>query len=113
MAGRFLYGLLLSSHLNDSCLQMILISGILGGLIIFGGNGEYLRTAGPAGLMTAIIYVGLNAIFVMEGLSEMIVLWPVSNAMVEFVRTFIDSDLAIVVGLAYWHVPSPASRGLF
>jgi yeast amino acid transporter len=81
---------------------MILISGILGGLIIFGGNGQFLRTAGPAGFMTAILYVGANAIFVMEGLSEMIVLWPISNAMVEFVRMFVDEDLAIVVGLAYW-----------
>ncbi len=85
-------------------MQMILVSGILGGGIIFGGNGDYLRTAGPAGLMTAIGYVGLNAICVMEGLSELIVLWPVSNAMVEFVRTFIDDDLALVVGLAYWYV---------
>ena len=83
---------------------MILISGIIGGLIIFGGNGQFLRTAGPAGLMTAICYVGANAIFVMEGLSELIVLWPVSNAMVEYVRTFVDEDLALVVGLAYWYV---------
>ena len=54
--------------------------------------------------MTAIVYVGLKAICVMEGISELIVLWPVSNAMVEFVRTFVDEDLALVVGLAYWHV---------
>ena len=83
---------------------MILISGIIGGLIIFGGDGEFLRTAGPAGVMTAILYVGFNAIFVMEGLSELVVLWPVSNAMVEYVRTFVDEDLALVVGLAYWFV---------
>lgn len=90
----------------EPCLsvQMILISGILGGLILFGGNGQFLRTAGPAGFMTAVVYVGLNAIFVMEGLSELIVLWPVSNAMVEFVHTFVDQDLALVVGLAYWCV---------
>ncbi len=86
---------------------MILISGIIGGLIIFGAHGQYLRTAGPAGLMTALLYVGFNAIFVMEGLSELIVLWPVSNAMVEYVRVFIDEDLALVVGLAYWFVTQP------
>src|ERR1700759_5557599 len=89
---------------------MILISGIIGGLIIFGGDGEYLRSAGPAGLMTAIVYVGLNAIFVMEGLSELIVLFPVSNAMVEFVRTFVDEDLSLVIGLAYWQIPQSSSE---
>ena len=40
----------------------------------------------------------------MEGLAEMIVLWPVSNAMVEYVRVFVDRDLAIVVGLSYSYV---------
>ena len=88
--------------------QMILISGIIG-VTIFATNGEFLRTAGPAGLMTAIAYVGINAIFVMEGLSELIVLWPVSNAMVEYVRTFVDEDLALVVGLTYWYLLLPFS----
>jgi amino acid transporter len=40
---------------------------------------------------------------VMEGICEMIVLWPISNAMIEFVRAFVDEDLAIVVGIAYWY----------
>lgn len=31
----------------------------------------------------------------------MIVLWPISNAMIEFVRAFVDLDLAIVVGITY------------
>lgn len=52
--------------------------------------------------MTAIAFVGINAICVMEGLGEMVVLWPVSNAMMAYVRKFVDRDLAIVVGIAYW-----------
>jgi amino acid transporter len=39
---------------------------------------------------------------VMEGVCEQIVLWPISNPMIEFVRAFVDRDLAIVVGIAYW-----------
>jgi amino acid transporter len=80
---------------------MIAISGIIG-VTILSTNGEYLRTAGPAGLLTVIAFVGAAAICVMEGLSEMVVLWPVSNAMVEYVRSFVDRELALVVGFAYW-----------
>lgn len=83
---------------------MITLSGILGGVILFTTNGEFLHIAGPAGLLSAIALVGVTAICVMEGLSEMVVLWPVSNAMVEFVRAFVDEDLAPVVGFAYWYV---------
>ena len=80
---------------------MILISGIIG-VTIFATNGEFLRTAGPAGLLTAIAFVGVTAICVMEGLGEMVVIWPVSNAMVEYVNIFVDQELALVVAIAYW-----------
>lgn len=63
-----------------------------------------MNTAGPAGLLVAWVFVAVTAICVMEGLSEMVVMWPVSNAMVEYVKVFVDKDLAIVVGLAYWSV---------
>jgi amino acid transporter len=82
---------------------MIAISGIIG-VTILSTNGEYLRTAGPAGLLASITVVGATAVCVMEGLSEMVVLWPVSNAMVEYVKAFVDKELALVVGFAYWQV---------
>ena len=65
--------------------------------------GQFLRTAGPAGLFVAIGYVALTAIFVMEGLGELVVQWPVANAMVQYVKVFVDEELAIVVGLVYWY----------
>lgn len=40
----------------------------------------------------------------MEGICELIVMWPIPNAMMEFVAAFVDGDLAIVVGIAYWWV---------
>jgi len=80
---------------------MIAISGILGGITIFSTSGAILAMAGPAGVLTTFAAVGLVGIFVMEGLSEMIELWPVSNAMMEFVKAFVDGDLATVVGIAY------------
>ena len=81
---------------------MIGISAVVGGIIIVSTSGEILAIAGPAGVLTAFAVVGVITISVMEGLSEMIELWPVSNAMMEFVRAFIDEDLATVVGIAYW-----------
>jgi amino acid permease len=63
-----------------------------------------MNTAGPGGLLLAWAFVAITSICVMEGLSEMIVMWPVANAMVTYVRVFVDEDLAIVIGLAYWFV---------
>lgn len=80
---------------------MIAISGVIG-VTIFSGDGEILNTSGPAGLLTALAFVGVTAICVMESLAEFVVMWPVSNALVEYVKKFVDEDFAIVVGLAYW-----------
>jgi yeast amino acid transporter len=63
-----------------------------------------LNTAAVVGLIIAVLVVSITAICVMECLSEFIVLWPVPNALVEYVRSFVDEDLAIVIGLAYWFV---------
>ena len=40
----------------------------------------------------------------MQGITEMISIWPVGGALVEHVRYFIDEDLALTVGVAYWSV---------
>jgi len=63
-----------------------------------------LGIAGPGGTLLAFGLVGLVSMFVMEGICEMIVLWPIPNAMVEFVRTFVDEDLAMAIGISYWQV---------
>ena len=50
----------------------------------------------------AVVVVGIIATSVMECICELIVLWPIPNAMVEFVKTFVDEDLGIAVGIMYW-----------
>lgn len=67
-------------------------------------SGEIIAIAGPEGTLIAFFIVGVVVVCVMEGVCEMINLWPVPNAMVEFVKTFVDQDLAIVVGVTYWYV---------
>jgi yeast amino acid transporter len=80
---------------------MIAIGGVLG-VTIFSTDGEIMHTTGPAGLLTAMAFVALTMIFVMKCLAEFIVMWPVSNAMIEYVKAFLDPDMAIVIGIAYW-----------
>jgi amino acid transporter len=82
---------------------MICIGGTVG-IGFARTSGEIIAIAGPGGTLTAFIVVGVVAICVMEGICEMINLWPMPNAMVEFVKTFVDPDLAIVVGVTYWYV---------
>lgn len=52
--------------------------------------------------MIAVFVVGVIVIAVMEGICEFINIWPIPNAMVEFVRSFVDEDLGIAVGILYW-----------
>lgn len=77
------------------------MSGIIG-VTMFATTGQFLRTAGPGGLLLAIGIVGVTAIGVMEGLGEMIVRWPVANAMVQYVAVLVDRELSLVVGIVYW-----------
>ena len=70
--------------------------------MIFFSDGEALEVAGPSGALLAFAVVGLIAICVMECVSELIQMFPTPNAIVEFVRVFVDEDLAWVVGVAYW-----------
>jgi amino acid transporter len=71
---------------------------------LFDNSGEILRIAGPAGGITAFGIVGIGVVLIMEGIAEMVAHWPISNAMFEFVKRFVDKELALVVGFAYWFV---------
>lgn len=54
------------------------------------------------GALIAVAVVGVVAIAVMEGICELIIRWPIPNAMVEFVRSFVDEDLGVAIGIMYW-----------
>jgi yeast amino acid transporter len=38
----------------------------------------------------------------MEGICELVILWPIPNAMVKYINTFVDEDLGLAVGIMYW-----------
>lgn len=77
-----------------------MISGTIG-MGLFENSGEILAIAGPGGGITAYTFVGFGVMMVMEGIAEMVTHWPISNAMIEFVRVFVDKELAVVIGVAY------------
>lgn len=64
--------------------------------------------AGPCGALIAVLVVGIVAIAVMEGICEFINIWPIPNAMVEYVRAFVDEDLGVAIGILYWSVRPPS-----
>lgn len=72
------------------------------GVTIFYSDGIALEVAGPAGALLAFIVVGILAICVMDCVSELIQMFPTPNAIVEFVRIFVDEDLSWVIGIGYW-----------
>lgn len=81
---------------------MIVIGAVVG-VEFFVNSAEILAIAGPGTALLAFALVGALACCVMDGISEMTILWPAANPMVEFVRYFVDRDLAIVVCIAYWY----------
>lgn len=82
---------------------MICIGGTIG-IRFAKSSGEVIAIADPGGTLIAFVVVGIVAPCVIKGVCKMIVLWPISNAMIEFVRAFVDPDLAVVVGFTYWYV---------
>lgn len=80
---------------------MITINGVLGvGMYVRGGL--ILRLGGPLAVLFSFSLVGFLAWAVMQCLTEMLCIWPISGALMVFVEAFVDKELGITVGVAYW-----------
>ena len=80
---------------------MITVSGTLGaGFYI--RTGLLVRLCGPLGALLSFILLTGLAWAVMQCITEMLSVWPVPGALVEYVRVFVDPDLAVVIGTTYW-----------
>ncbi|KAH0170182.1 hypothetical protein KCU67_g2751, partial [Aureobasidium melanogenum] len=86
---------------DHTVLCMITISGVLG-IGLYVRSGEILRLGGPAAVLSSFAVLAFIAWAVMQCIAEMLCIWPVPGALVEFVRAFVDDELGIVVGVAYW-----------
>jgi amino acid permease len=89
--------------------QFIVLSAVIGGGI-FSNNGDALELAGPAGLLLSVGVIGIVAVCVGECIAEFTQQFPVYNALVEYVRVFVDEELGWVVGIAYWFVSLRAAQ---
>lgn len=91
----------LREELGEWQIFFIAISTVIG-VTVFYSDGKALQVAGPGGALLAFAAVGVVAICVMECVSELIQMFPTPNAIVEFIRIFVDEDLAWVIGIGYW-----------
>lgn len=65
-------------------------------------TGAMLSLGGPAAPIFAYGFLGLLAYLVLDGLSNMLALWPVAGAVHVFVETFVDEHTGKAVGILYW-----------
>ncbi|KAH3913113.1 hypothetical protein HBI56_087620 [Parastagonospora nodorum] len=80
---------------------MITISSVLGvGLYVRGGY--ILRLGGPLAVLMSFALLGTLAWGVMQCIAEMLCIWPISGALSAYVTEFVDVELGIAVGVAYW-----------
>ncbi|KAL8303154.1 hypothetical protein RB600_006860 [Gaeumannomyces tritici] len=79
----------------------IILSLVIGSGI-FTNNGEVLKIAGPYGLLFAVVIFGSVAVCVGETVGELVQLFPVPNAIFEYVSAFVDKDVAWGVAILYW-----------
>jgi amino acid permease len=94
--------LLLESDLSTGQAQFIALSGTLGvGLYI--QTGAILRLGGPWALWLSVALIALLAWAVMQSLTELLRVWPISGALYESPSVFIDLEVSIAVGVAYWY----------
>jgi amino acid transporter len=86
------------------------LSGTLGvGLYVQGG--AILRLGGPCALIASFVIMAVLAWSVMQCIAEMICIWPISGALYEFVSVFVDNEVGIAVGVAYWYDPQSLASG--
>jgi amino acid transporter len=81
---------------------MITVNGTLGTGLYWRG-GQILELAGPLAAVLAFLLIGLLSWAVMQCITEMLCIWPIPGALSVYVSEFVDHELGITVGVAYWY----------
>jgi amino acid transporter len=61
-----------------------------------------LKRCGFIGALLASLVIGIFVACLMEVIAEMVIRWPIATHTIEFVKAFVDEELAIVVKIACW-----------
>lgn len=80
---------------------MITINATLGTGLYWRG-GQILELGGPLAVPLSFLSVGILTWAVMQCITEMLCIWPIPGALSVYVREFVDPELGIAVGVAYW-----------
>ncbi|KAI0889171.1 amino acid permease-domain-containing protein [Annulohypoxylon maeteangense] len=80
---------------------MITINATLGTGLYWRG-GQVLEVGGSLAVILSFLLLGILAWVVMQCIAELLCIWPVPGALAVFVRNYVDDELGIVVGIAYW-----------
>ncbi|KAF7128788.1 hypothetical protein CNMCM5793_003697 [Aspergillus hiratsukae] len=92
----------LKQTLHGYQIFFIVLSAVIGSGV-FSNNGAAMAIAGPGGLLLSVLIMCLISIAVSESIGELTQQFPVSNAIVTYVKELVDPDFGWVVGLAYWY----------
>ncbi|KAK8056455.1 hypothetical protein PG993_001682 [Apiospora rasikravindrae] len=98
-------------RLHGIHLFMITINGTLGSGLYW-RCGQILELGGPLAVLLSFLLVGLLAFGVMQCVTEMLCIWPIPGALPVYVSEFVDVELGIAVGLAYWYTYSVSFSAL-
>ncbi|KAJ5784528.1 proline-specific permease [Penicillium pulvis] len=82
-------------------LFMITINATLG-IGLYWRGGQILELGGPLAVVLSYFLVGCLVWAVMQGITEMLCIWPIPGALSVYVSKFVDEELGIAVGIAYW-----------
>lgn len=80
---------------------MITINATLG-IGLYWRGGMILELGGPVAVITSFLVIGIFASAIMQGIAELLCIWPVPGALQEYVSVFVDEELGFAVGIAYW-----------
>ena len=82
---------------------MIAVNATLGTGLYWRG-GQILELGGPLSVLLSFLLPGMLAWAVMQCITELLCIWPIPGAMQVYVSEFVDVELGIAVGVAYWSV---------
>ncbi|OTA55634.1 hypothetical protein K449DRAFT_310879, partial [Hypoxylon sp. EC38] len=90
---------------------MITVNATLGTGLYWRG-GQILELGGYLAVILSFLLLGILAWAVTQCITELLCIWPVPGALAVFVRNFVDPELGITVGIAYWFTYSVSFAAL-
>ncbi|KAL3961014.1 hypothetical protein ACCO45_006131 [Purpureocillium lilacinum] len=90
---------------------MIAVNATLGTGLYWRG-GQILELGGPLSVLLSFLLPGMLAWAVMQCITELLCIWPIPGAMQLYVSEFVDVELGIAVGVAYWFTYSVSFSAL-